>query len=159
MEAETTFKDGDIFRWRWKDSARSMHCRSGICIAKDGRLHDTYWGDFHSREWVDLEQIEIQFMGNPAEMKEIPESEAMFYEYPDLVNMNHANNSRAPIYVKAGAGRSPVAMREYYERKKADALRSIQSLQERATECEVYLARISVGEIDGYFHAMPRYKC
>ena len=122
-------------------------------------MHDTFWSDFHSREWVDIELVDIEFMGNPADMKQIPESETMFYRYQDLVDMRHSNNSGAPIYVKTGASRCPVVMREYYERKKSDTLRSIQSLQERAAECDVYMARISVGDIDGYFHTMPRYKC
>jgi len=160
MEAETKFKDGDIFHWRWKESInRSMHCKSGIAIAKDGRLHDTFWNDFHSREWVDLDLVEIEFKGNPADMKEIREDEAMFYQRRDLVNMNHSNNSRAPIYVKAGAGRCPVAMQEFYTHKRAEAERHVRSFQDRMAECDVLLAKISVGDFDGYFPAMlsPRY--
>lgn len=159
METQITFKDGDIFRWRWKDQSRSMHCKSGIAIAKDGHLHDTFWGDSHSREWVNLDDVEIEFQGNPADMKEITKSEVVFYRYQDLVNMNHSNNTRAPVYVKAGADRCPVVMREYYEGKKAEAEREARYFRERMAECDVLLAKISTGDFGGYFPAMhsPRY--
>lgn len=159
METQTTFKDGDIFRWRWKDSDRSMHCKSGIAIAQDGKLHDTFWGDFHSRAWINLDDVEIEFQGNPADMQLISEWDAVFYRHQDLVNMNHSNNTRAPVYVKVGAGRCPVVMREYYERKKAEAEREARYMQERMAECDVLLAKISTGDFDGYFPTMrsPRY--
>lgn len=159
MEAQTTFKDGDIFRWRWKDHSRSMHCKSGIAVAKGGHLHDTFWGDFHSREWVDLDQVTVEFQGNPADMRAIPKWEAVFYRYQDLVNMNHSNNSDAPVYVKVGAERCPVVMREYYESKKSEAERQARSSQDRMAECDVLLVRISTGDFGGYFPSMrsPRY--
>lgn len=149
------FKEGDIFRWRYLDEKpedlggyRRYHCKSQIAIFKKGELRDTYWGSSADELVLDPSWIILDFQGNCHEMQTVPPFEKVFYRPEDLMDMNHANNSRAPVYVKVGAARNPEVMKAYYEYAIEKAKRDIDWAHRLISECEVALATIAEGNIE-----------
>ena len=124
-------KDGDIYFWKWKnDIYRFMpyHCLSCKAIARDGQLVDTFWHDSDNRV-LSMDEIDAEFMGNEHDMSQISKREIDYYRREDVVDMRHANNSSAPIYVKVGAQRDPAVILEhlrYQVEKTESAIRSAQ---------------------------------
>lgn len=132
-------KDGDIYRWEWKDveahggygDFRAYHCKSQIAVCKDGVLYDTFWG-ISWEHTVSVKDVNLTFLGNSNEMSEIREYEMPYYRRQDIVDTRHSNNRRAPIYLKAGAERDAETMlahatykRETAERERDSADRDI----------------------------------
>ena len=164
MDADTkdqiTLNDGDIFRWRYADEEERCkrdfgsymyHCKSMIAVAANGRLFDTYWHSTNSDYEIDPAQVTLKFQGNPKDMTLIPKWERAFYRSEDIVDMNHANNSGAPIYAKAGATRDPETMAAYFKHAKERFESNARSAQDRAADCGKALAAIAAGEIHGDF--------
>lgn len=152
-------KEGDIFRWRYKDEKpsdhgeyRRYHCKSRIAVFDGRSLRDTYWGETGYEGCLKLEDVVLEFQGNAHEMRQIPPGERVFYRYEDIMDMNHANNSRAAVYVKVGATRNPEAMKEYFEHQLDTANRSIEMGRRRISECKEALDAVARGELSGNFY-------
>lgn len=153
---DTQFKDGDIFKWRWKDDAKdadcgpykSYHCKSQRAVVKDGKLFDTFWGDWSSDRVVNLDKVIITFLGNENEMEKITEYNAQFYKGEDIVNMNHSNNTRAPIYLKTGAKRDAETMRAVIEYELSNQECTVRSATDKAARLRAALAVIEDGRLD-----------
>jgi hypothetical protein len=117
-------KDGDIFRWSYKDEQPEhrrewgrYHCKSCIAVAKAGMLHDTYWhyspekvgGGMDGARWTydeAVDRIHLEPVGNLAELEKKEEWHAAYYDDADCVNLNHSNSSRNNFYIRKGAQRS-----------------------------------------------------
>ena len=116
-------KDGDIFTWTFKGdnidygSYGSYHCYSQKAVFENGRLYDTYWSSGGRCRALDPAKVNLTYRGNKHEMTEIREDEARFYRPKDVVDMRHANASRAPIYIQPGATRDAATMRELIQSK------------------------------------------
>lgn len=156
MTAEN-LTEGDIFRWRYKDEKpedlggyRRYHCKSQIAVFEKGTLRDTYWGS-SNEDRLDQARVTLTFQGNRHEMTVIPSWEREFYRHEDLVDMNHPNNSRAEVYVKAGAGRDAERMRAYFEYAIDRAKSDISSAHRRIHECEEAIGAIAVGDLTRHF--------
>ncbi len=159
------FKEGDIFKWRWTDEESAKRqkscgstvywCMSQIAIFQNGRLRDTYWyGGSDSTYELELDKVVITFLGNPAEMKTIYDGERAFYRPEDVVDMNHANNSRAPVYVKGE--RNPETMRRYYHEQAERFEREIKMARDRIADCRNAVAAIDRGELTGSYFPVYR---
>lgn len=151
MTAENP-QEGDIFHWRYKDEKpedcaafRRYHCKSMIAVFEKGVLHDTYWGSTYEGR-IARDSVVLDFKGNAIEMSVISECEKAFYRPEDIVDMNHPNNSRAPVYVKVGATRDPEIMKAYFEYKIERAKHDIDLAHRRINECEECLAAIAQGD-------------
>lgn len=117
-----TIKDGDIFRWRYKDEKPEhrrewgrYHCKSQIAVAKSGILRDTYWGDSSSGTIWSYDEaerlLELTFVANFADLEKRDEYRADYYDDADCVSLNHPNSTRGNFYVRKGAQRSRERMR------------------------------------------------
>lgn len=140
-------KDGDIYRWHWKDMNRSSHCCSHLAVVVNGSLLDTFWSVGKNRR-LEPDDVEVQFLGNSNDMTEIPAYKIPYYRREDVIDMRHLNNSSAPIYLKADAERSADAMRSFVneaieqaEREKNSAIRQIERMRR-------HLAHIEAGNLD-----------
>lgn len=157
MTAENP-KEGDIFRWRYKDEKpsdlggyRRYHCKSQMAIFTRGTLHDTFWGSTSWEDRVDFEKADLVFLGNMNEMQKISPWERVFYRDEDIVDMNHSNNSGAPVYVKVGASRDAETMKAYFEYKIERTKSEIDSAHRRINECEEALGVIASGDLSRHF--------
>ena len=158
-ENKIKMNEGDIFHWRYADEDIRQnrpfglyiyHCKSRIAVFKNGYLRDTYWHEM-SNNIVDPSEVILEFQGNPADMTIIPKWERGFYRHEDIVDMNHANNSNAPVYLKSGAKRDAKTMLEYFEYAKTRAEEKARSALDRANDCAKAIARINDGDVDGNF--------
>lgn len=155
-------KDGDIFDWRYTDKVLAAHnkhwhgmnpyhCRSMRAVFRDGGLKDTFWGTSSSDSYLDKSRIVLTYLGNENEMTKISPGERAFYRPEDIVDMNHSNNSRAPVYVKVGAKRDRQAMQEYFAYKVQRFTSDIEFTKRKIEDCQSALASIERGELDGHF--------
>jgi len=153
---KTAMRDGDIYRWRWKDEARdsdrgpyrSYHCKSQVAIVKGGSLYDTYWSYGGSDGWLNPDDIILTFWANMADLTEINSGLAVYYRRDDVVDMRHANSTRGPVYLKAGAARDAAIMLEYIASKIKDRKSDIRFAEyalERLAEAE---AKVAAGNLD-----------
>lgn len=142
-ERAPSIKDGDIFRWRYKDEKPEQlgawgryHCKSRIAIAKkDGRLIDTFWchsleraGGMDCAQWTYEEageHLELTLLGNLAELEKRPEYHANYYDDADYLDLNHSNSSTGNFYVRKGAQRSRDKMRSVVLERMTEADREI----------------------------------
>lgn len=140
-------REGDIYRWRWRDEGRhadsgpyrSYHCKSRIAVVHGGQLYDTFWSGFSYEHRVDPEKVILTYEGNPAEMTQIQPYNVPYYRREDIVDLRHSNNSGAPVYLRAGATRNAEVMLAEiaYRRDRAEAeIRSHQHTIERLDEAK-----------------------
>lgn len=135
VETQEKLRDGDIFRWRWKDEDRhhdcapfrAYHCKSRIAVAEGGLLFDTYWSMRSSDHVVKPEGVILTHLGNMNDMTKIQPYQVAYYKRADIVDMRHANSTRGPIYLKTGAARDADMMRQEAERRIEEAQRSKES--------------------------------
>lgn len=151
-------KDGDIFRWRYKNEKPEhrrewgrYHCRSQIAVAKDGWLADTFWGSRSdgTAMWPCDEAREIlvlEKLGNLSEVEKRPEYEAMYYDDADIVDINHSNSSRGNFYVRKGADRSRHKMIQIAAEKAAAAERERDSALSKIERYKQALADLAAGK-------------
>lgn len=115
-------KDGDIYRWRYKDEKPSdrgdykrYHCMSQFAVARLGFLADTFWSTGSSSvfwPYAEAEQkLALELLGNLNDLENRPEYETMHYDSADCVDINHSNSSKGNFYVRKGAVRSRDRMR------------------------------------------------
>lgn len=147
-------KDGDIFRWRWRDDARhangypwgSYHCKSQIAAVKNGFLYDTYWSSFDNV--LSQDEVLLTHQCNSNEWSVIPSYQRVYYDDADIVDTRHPNNSSAPIYLRPGAKRSAEAISAQLAHKKERAEGDIRHAKwdlERVAEAE---ALVAAGKLD-----------
>jgi hypothetical protein len=153
----SAIKDGDIFRWRYKDEKpehlgayRRYHCKSQIAVAKDGQLVDTFWGGSASDSaWWTYAEAEtglvLTHLGNFSELEKKPEYMAAYYDAADIVNLNHSNSSRDNFYTRKGAQRSKDKMRATLAERIATTEREISFRQDRLERDRQLLADIDSG--------------
>lgn len=147
-------RDGDIYFWSWKDTANRFmpyHCRSQIAIVRDGQLVDTFWYDGHDNSVLRLDQIDLVYKGNEAELVKIDRWEVPYYEPSDIVDMSHSNNSGAPVYRQPDAKRSQARIIEHLEYKRDKCESQIRSAQDDISRISEALVRANAGELDGWF--------
>lgn len=154
-------RDGDVFRWRYKDERpddrrpyNRYHCKSMIAVAKGGLLIDTYWsmaGD-NSTCWsyeTAVDVLELERLGNFAELEKRPEYDREHYDDADIVDLNHSNSSRDNFYIRKGAPRSRTKMLAVMSERVANAEREIGSAQRRLELARAKLAEVgTVADLD-----------
>lgn len=150
-------KDGDIFRWCYKDEKPEhrgawgrYHCKSQIAVAKDGVLSDTYWHSSHQGACWSYDEaerdLELTFVANFANLEKQPEYMAMYYEAADCVNLNHANSPRDNFYIRKGAKRSKSKMLDTLADQIAKAEQEIEFARSRLDRYQQTLADIYGGK-------------
>lgn len=150
-------KDGDIFRWSYREPVdyNRYHCCSRIAVATRGRLLDTFWSGSYdgARSFGpdDFPRLDLTYLGNFADLEKTPEWEADYYADADIVNLNHSNSTRDNFYIRKGAKRSAAKMLEVARRKLEESeskKRMAESAIERLHET---IAKIETGEIEGVY--------
>ena len=150
-------KDGDIFRWRYKDEKpehlgpyKRYHCKSQIAIADGGHLRDTFWnsrGEGFLCPYDEAERtLELTHIGNLSELENRPEYEAASYADADCLDLNHSNSSKGNFYVRKGAERSREKMIATVTLRMADAERDIASAQSRLERHRATLFELKNGK-------------
>ena len=147
-------KDGDIFRWRYKqhvidknqDSINSgtlYWCCSQIAVYKNGKLRDTYWSSgCDGRRWEAdqaKQDLNLEFLANGEDLEETIHPQ--YYDPEDVVDIRHANQSRNGLYIRKGAKRSKKIMTALIKskigRKTSDiewAKRQVEQLKEKLVD-------------------------
>lgn len=107
------FRDGDVFRWSYKDHVKVLgddcglryHCKSCIAIFHDGFLGDTFWG--RDRRALNLDSVDLTFVANLNDFESRPYADLSEYERSDTMDLRHSNcSSRSLKFVKIGAEKS-----------------------------------------------------
>lgn len=148
---EQTMKDGDVYFWHWKKPGDFMpyHCWAQKAVVINGFLKDTYWHDGGEKP-LNVDDIKAEYQGNIHEMAVIHENEIDYYRPEDVVDMRHANSSRAKIYVKQGTIRNAACMRKHIKYRIECAEREIrmaESLIERLREAEAKIEESCLDEV------------
>lgn len=151
-------RDGDIFRWRWKDAERdadnapyrSYHCKSQLAVVHNGRLYDTFWHDYlgNSDCVVKREDVILVLLGNSNDMTKIDRWKTVYYRPEDIVDMRHSNISGAPVYLKAGAKRDPKTMLAMVKWQTEECRRNIKSAERKLEDLALAETMIADGRID-----------
>jgi hypothetical protein len=121
----TELKDGDIYRWRYREEGDDRpygryHCCSNIGVVRSGLLRDTYWScGSEGRTFGpdDFDRLDLTFIANVSDLVGAAEYEADYYDDSDIVNLNHSNSTRGNFYLRKGAKRSQAKMLEVATRK------------------------------------------
>lgn len=130
-------KDGQIYRWQWRDPVRdadrgpyrSYHCKSTIAVVKNGLLIDTFWCDMSPDNAVRLEDVALTYLCDQS-WPTISQWQIPYYASDDVVDTRHSNHSGAPIYLRPGAKRNADRIRqeiEYREERERSAIRSAEN--------------------------------
>lgn len=131
-------KDGDVFRWSYKDpkpdwSNVSYWAKSRIGIVKGDFIFDTYWGSSGGNAVWDFKEanslLNLDFLANMADLEKVDEHRLIYYADADVVNLNHANSSKGNAYIRKGAKRSPEKMLEVVRHNIERANSRIKSLE------------------------------
>ena len=138
------FKEGGYFKWNFKeeftkgDLSLIYWCRSRIARYSQGTLKDTYWSDYSSNNYeLDMDKVEIQFLGNINDYFRISESDAKYYDKENLLNLSHANNRLGDnLYVRVDAARSKTKMVEEIESRIQSAKHDLQSAERQLSWLE-----------------------
>lgn len=123
----TNIKDGDVFRWYYKDdSAYRSKCPNGTaywcmdnqCFAtiRDGvtYLIDTYWAHYgceyigNEVKIVDIERVDLEFICNLNEIEWV--SEYYIQDYDKVYNLSRQSRSYKHYAVDKGAQPSKAAI-------------------------------------------------
>lgn len=146
-ETLTELRNGDIFDWWHRDSGlRSYRSYSHRAVVTNGRLCDTYWST--DATVLDPEAVELAYLGNVSEMTIIRPYERAYYRAEDVVDMRHANNSRAPVYVRPGAKRDAETMTTAVDSRIEDQRSAIRHAEWLITELEKTRTLINDGRLD-----------
>ena len=150
-------KDGDIFRWSYREPATGMladykyHCCSRIAVARNGHLRDTYWhggsdGRFFGPD--DLPRLDLTYLGNFADLDNVGEWQANYYADADIVDINHANSTRGNFYLRKGAKRCAAKMLEAARYKLAEKESAARYAASIAEELRQAIIKIEAGQIE-----------
>lgn len=144
-------KKGDLFRWSYnsseyekrkdeRNSGTLYWCMSRIFRFDGEKFIDTYWGYGDNRSWTPEKaekELDLIYLANEEDLEKTSYPE--YYNGEDVVNLNHANNSKGNIYVKKSAERSKKAMFES-ARRKLERAESDKRTAER--EVELYAKKL-----------------
>lgn len=151
--------EGDIYRWAYRDPNVDMrqygtyHCCSRIAVVKNGRLRDTYWGMSSGSDGRhfgpdDLWRLDLEILGNFADLEKVPDYNEDYYDDADIVNLNHSNSSRDNFYVRKGAKRSQAKMLEVARKRLEDSLSAERMAAWNSQRLRESIARIEAGDIE-----------
>ena len=153
-------KEGDIYFWRWKvepeHRSTAYWCLSQKAVFTNGKLRDCYWGyaSNHENVWTPeqaKEKLMLEFKGNINDMEPLSDNEK-YYDRKDIVNMTHANMSRAPVYKRKGAKRNRKAMLEIAKYSLEKRKHELERAQRDYEELKKTISDIEGGcKLDGLF--------
>lgn len=149
-------RDGDIFRWSYKQPKDFMpyHCCSQIAIVRNGILQDTYWSGNDGRCWTPADaeaKLELRFIANFDEIEKTLEDVRAYYDPADIVDLGHSNNDRRQhVYLRKGAKRSPTVMRETLQYAIERTESDIKWAQRNVAEYRETLAKVEAGDTTVY---------
>lgn len=159
MEVETSLREGDIFRWHYREPGDDRnygryHCCSCIAIVdRSGRLRDTFWsygGDGRSFGSDDLAKLDLTYLGNMSDLEKASEYQADYYDDEDIVNLNHSNSTRDNFYLRKGAKRSAKKMLQVAHRKLEKAKSDERMAALKAEQLSTAIRQIETGNIEVY---------
>lgn len=156
-------KDGDVFRWYFKNDAeyRKKHAASGTaywtmdnqCVYREGKgLIDTYWSGIDGKyssdcsKYVTEDEADLEFVCNLNEVEFIWEQSKD--EYDKVYNLSHQKNSYKVYAVDRGVGKSKADILAKKERELVDVKSELEYLQRKvvrlAEEVEQLSSEISL---------------
>ena len=154
-------KQGDIYRWRYKDveahgglgDFRAYHCKSRIAVVNSrGQLVDTFWGNNPTDgSYVNRKIVHLEKVGNFDGLQKIPEYEQGYYAKKDVVNLNHPNSSNGNLYIRKEAKRSKAKMLELMRQRISEKQREIESANHSIKIDLENIERIKSDDLDGYY--------
>lgn len=112
------FKEGDFYRWSFKEeytkgkSYEGLYwCKSQIAYFDGKYLYDTYWVSNNSNYEIDLDKVDLVFIGNIFDYEKISEYEKQYYDPKDILDISHPNNRIGnSLFVRKGASKSKEVM-------------------------------------------------
>jgi hypothetical protein len=144
-------RENDIYRWYWKPGInRDYHCKSNLAVFVNGGLRDTFWYDWQTRSWLELEEVSLSLLGNIDDCTVISRWQVSYYRHEDIIDMNHSNNSNAPIYLKKSASKDQATILEYAEEKERKAYADKDRAESAIVEWEEKIRRIKEGDLEVY---------
>lgn len=144
-------KENDIYRWTWKEGRKPIiGCYAHLAVFFDGALRDTYWHDWKTQSFIELERVELTLLGNIDDYRVIQRWDALYYDPADIINMSHANNSNGTIYLKLTAGKSQAWMLARAEENESQARRDKDRAERDITEWAEKVSRIKAGDLEVY---------
>lgn len=127
-------KEGDIFRWSYKEPIGSYayYCKSRIAIFNGEYLVDTFWhsssDDIYWTEEDATIKLDLVYVENMNNLEHMPYEHAVKnYEPEDIINLNHSNSSSGNVYKKSKAVYSKTAMLKYVENEILEKKREIEN--------------------------------
>ncbi|NTJ67576.1 hypothetical protein G6M50_06330 [Agrobacterium rhizogenes] len=146
-----TPRENDIYSWAWKDGkAPIVGCYAHLAVFAAGALRDTYWHDWRTQSCLDLERVELTLLGNIDDYREIYRWEAVYYDPADIIDMRHANNSNAVMYLRKTATKSQKWMLARAEEAFAEAHRAKSKAERDIAELQDKLKKIRAGDLEVY---------
>jgi hypothetical protein len=141
-------RENDVFRWHWKlGRAPIVGCYAHLAVFLNGGLRDTFWYDWPTRSYIDLDRVDLTLLGNIDDCVEIKRWDVPYYDPADIIDMSHSNNSRAPIYLKKSATKSQEWMLSVAENKFAEAQRAKESAERDIARLQDVLKQIRAGDL------------
>lgn len=145
-------KKGDIFSWRYKDSAKrgqfAYWCKSQIAEYDGSYLYDTFWGNDHTeKSWLPNypDDIELTFIANREDLIPLREYDKMYYDEKDVVDLTHSNSFGNQIFLRKGAKRSRSAMLQHLTDKMDKAHHEIKMAEQTLREASGKISCIEAG--------------
>lgn len=144
-----TPKENDIFRYSWKEGRKPIiGCYAHLAVFFHGALRDTFWHDWRTQSWIELDRVELRLLGNIDDCREIKRWDVPYYDPADIIDMAHSNNSNAPIYLKNTASKSPEHMLKTADEKMRQAYTDIVRAERQIKELDATIARIKAGDLE-----------
>lgn len=142
-------RQNDVYRWTWKEGCKPIiGCYANLAVFHNEKLRDTYWYDWAVASVVDLEKVDLTLLGNLDDYEVMRHWDLPYYDPADIIDMNHRNNSRGPIYLRKGAGRSQEWMLTRAEEKFAAAQRAKDSAERDISTLQDVLKQIRSGNLE-----------
>lgn len=147
-----TFREGDIFFWRYKETMLDSPywCKSRIAVVKGKRLYDTFWSlSADSTQWdfdSAKEHLILEYQGNFNDLEPMDSWLADYYDVSDVVNLNHSNSSKGNYYRRKGAKRSKERVLDLLARERGKAEDDIRSANWKLENLAKTELRIMAGE-------------
>ncbi|RZN19498.1 hypothetical protein [Bradyrhizobium sp. Leo121] len=151
-------REGDIFRWSYRNPNAShgvysgYHCCSRIAVFTNGLLRDTYWGlGCIDGRWFSgdaIRALDLEFVGNFADLKPANEHMADYFDDADIVDLNHSNSTRGNFYLRKGAVRSKAKMLEVARYRLDQSLSAERTAAWKSEQLRETIARIEAGETE-----------
>lgn len=144
-------RENDIYRWHWLEGkAPIIGCYAHLAVFADGAPRDTYWHDWRTQSHLDIDRVDLTLLGNIDDYREINRWEATYYDPSDIIDMRHANNSNAVMYLRKTAAKSQAWMLARAEEAFAKAQQAKSSAERDIVELQDKLKRIKAGDLEVY---------